>query len=132
MTQWVTTANLLHFASLTGGKWATGAVLQQIGDDKELHPCGYISHTMTPAERYYQVYDRELLAVIRTCQTWRHLLIGSPHPIIVQVDHKNLTYYKQTNKVTPRQAQWLQFLQDFDLFWEYMPGSKLIQADALS
>ena len=70
--------------------------------------------------------------MIHACETWRHLLIGSPHPIIVQVDHKNLTYYKQTNKVTPRQARWLQFLQDFDLFWEYMPGSKLIQADALS
>ena len=45
-------------------KWATGAVLKQIGDDGELHPCGYISHTLTPAERNYQVYDRELLAVV--------------------------------------------------------------------
>jgi hypothetical protein len=31
-------------------KWATGAVLKQLGDDGELHPCGYISHTFTPAE----------------------------------------------------------------------------------
>jgi hypothetical protein len=38
-------------------KWATGAVLKQIGPDRELHPCGYISHTFTAAEWNYQIYD---------------------------------------------------------------------------
>jgi hypothetical protein len=32
----------------------------------------------------------------------------------------------------PRQARWLMKLQPFDMRWEYVPGSKLIQADALS
>ena len=31
-------------------KWATGAVLKQLGEDGEIHPCGYISHTLSPAE----------------------------------------------------------------------------------
>ena len=113
-------------------KWATGAVLKQIGDDGEFHPCGFISHTLTPAERNYQIYDRELLAVIRALETWKYLLMGSPHPIHIHCDHKNLGFYKKTNKVTPRQARWLTFLQDYNLLWEYVPGSKLIQADALS
>src|SRR6266478_2049973 len=113
-------------------KWATGAVLQQLGDDGELHPCGYISHTLTAPERNYQIYDRELLAVIRAIETWRYLLMGSPHPVIIHCDHKNLGFYKQMNKVTPCQAQWLSMLQDYDLLWEYVPGPKLIQADALS
>jgi len=85
-------------------KWATGAVLQQLGDDGELHPCGYISHTLTAPEQNYQIYDCELLAVIRAIETWRYLLMGSPHPVIIHCDHKNLGFYKQTNKVTPRQA----------------------------
>ncbi|ESK82042.1 reverse transcriptase-rnase h-integrase [Moniliophthora roreri MCA 2997] len=38
-------------------KWATGAVLQQKGPDGELHPCGYISHTFTPMERNYEIYN---------------------------------------------------------------------------
>src|SRR6201995_4671104 len=113
-------------------KWAIGAVLKQLGEDGELHPCSYISKTLTPAERNYQIYDRELLAVKEACETWKYVLLGSPHPIIIHCDHKNLGFYKKENKVTPRQARWLYFLQEFDLLWEYVPGSKLIQADALS
>jgi RNase H-like domain found in reverse transcriptase len=42
-------------------KWATGAVLKQLGEDGELHPCRYISKMLTSMERNYQIYDRELL-----------------------------------------------------------------------
>jgi hypothetical protein len=98
----------------------------------EMHPCGFISHTLTPPERNYQIYDRELLAVVRAIETWRYLLLGLPHPVIIHCDHKNLGFYKQTNQVTPQQAQWLSLLQPYDLLWEYIPGPKLIQADTLS
>jgi hypothetical protein len=113
-------------------KWATGAVLEQIGPDGELHPCGYISHTFTAAEWNYQIYDRELLAVIHAFDTWKQLLRGLPHLIIIHCDHKNLGFYKANNKLMPRQAHWLMKLQPFDMRWEYVPGNKLIQADALS
>jgi hypothetical protein len=113
-------------------KWATGAVLKQIGEDGKMHPCGFISHILTPPERNYQIYDRELLAVVQAIETWRYLLLGSPHPVIIHCDHKNLGFYKQTNRVTPQQAQWLSLLQPYDLLWEYIPGPKLIQADTLS
>jgi len=85
-------------------KWAIGAVLKQLGEDGELHPCGYISKTLTPAERNYQIYDRELLAVKEGCKTWKYVLMGSPHPVIIHCDHKNLGFYKKENKVMPRQA----------------------------
>ena len=85
-------------------KWVTGAVLKQLGEDGELHPCRYISHTLTPAEQNYQIYDRELLAVLLAIQTWKYLLMGSAHPVIIHCNHKNLGFYKQTNKVMPRQA----------------------------
>ena len=58
--------------------------------------------------------------------------MGAPHPIIVEIDHMNLGFYKQMNQVTPRQARWLSLLQEYDLLWEYIPGPKLIQGDALS
>src|ERR1700759_2310956 len=113
-------------------KWATGGILKQIGDDGLMHPCGYISHTLMTAERNYQIYDRELLAVIRAIKTWKYLLMGAAHPVIIHCDHKNLTFYKKINEVSPRQARWLSLLQEYDLRWEYVPGTKLIQADALS
>src|SRR6266850_7068103 len=50
----------------------------------------------------------------------------------MQCNHKNLGFYKETNKVTLRQARWLSKLQAFNLLCEYTPGSKVIQANALS
>ena len=112
--------------------WAAGAVLKQRGSDGELHPCGYISHRLSDAEQKYQVYDRELLAIKKAFETWRHLLKGSPHTIIIHCDHKNLSYYKHPQKMTARQSRWWQEISEFDIKLEHVPGSKLIQADALS
>ena len=111
---------------------ATGAVLKQIDDSGALHPCGFISHALTAAEQNYQIYDRELLAIIKGLTTWRHLLHGSPHTIIVHCDHKNLSYYRIAQRLTPRQARWSSFLSEFDLRIEHVPGTKLFEADALS
>ena len=38
-------------------KWAIGGVLKQQFEDGELHPCGYMSHSLTPTEQRWQIYD---------------------------------------------------------------------------
>jgi hypothetical protein len=86
-------------------KWATGAVLRQRDMNGDLKPCGYISHSFTPTERNYDIYDRELLGIIRALETWRHFLEESPHPVTVFSDHKNLTYFKEARKLNRRQAR---------------------------
>lgn len=112
--------------------WAVGTVLRQRGSDGELHPCGYISHRLSDTEQRYQVYDRELLAIKKAFETWKHLLKGSLHMIIVHCDHKNLSYYKHPQKMTARQSCWWQEITKFDIKLEHVPGSKLIQANVLS
>jgi hypothetical protein len=58
-----------------------GAVLSQRNEeDKELHPCAFFSKWFSPAERNYDVGNRELLAVkwlLRGGDTgWRgHLIV---------------------------------------------------------
>ena len=113
-------------------KVATGAVLRQKGPDGLWHPCAYLSKSFTEAERNYQIYDRELLAIIRALEAWRHFLQGSPHPIEILTDHKNLTYFKSAQKVNRRQARWKIFLDSFNYKLKYNPGKELVQADALS
>ena len=85
-------------------KVATGAVLRQQGEDGLWHPCAYLSKSFTPAERNYQIYDRELLAIVRALEAWRHFLQGSPHPTEILSDHKNLTYFRTAQKLNRRQA----------------------------
>ena len=55
-------------ASLT----ASEGVLMQKDLNGDFHPCAYHSATFSPAERNYNIYDRELLAVIQALKEWQH------------------------------------------------------------
>ena len=76
-------------------KYATGAVLTQLDSNGNRHPISFISKTLSPAEHNYEIYDRELLAIIQALEEWQHYIQGSPHTMIVLSDHKNLTYYRE-------------------------------------
>ena len=113
-------------------KYATGGVLMQTDSNGDWHPCSYISSTFSPAERNYDIYDRELLAIIRALKSWRHYLRGAAHQVQVFTDHKNLLYFKEPQKLNRRQARWLLDLAEFDLKLIHVPGKDLSVPDALS
>jgi hypothetical protein len=79
------------------------------------HPCAYISKSFSPAERNYKVYDQELLGIICALREWQHYVQGSPHETIVYSDHKNLTYFRNSQKLNRRQARWSLELSEYDL-----------------
>lgn len=54
-----------------------GAVLsQRSATDDKLHPCAFLSRKLSPAERNYDVGNRELLAIKVALEEWRHWLEG--------------------------------------------------------
>ena len=63
---------------------------------------------------------------------WRHYIQGSGHTTIVFSDHKNLTYFRTAQKLNDRQARWSLYLSEFNIKLIHLPGSKMIQSDALS
>ena len=56
--------------------FAVGAVLLQHKEDSKLHPIGYFLSTLNEAERNYDIYDLELLAIIKALEHWRPYLAG--------------------------------------------------------
>ena len=70
----VTTAPvLMHFdptkkayIETDSSDYITVGVLSQIGDDGELHPVAFYSRKMILAECNYKIYDKELLAIIKS------------------------------------------------------------------
>ena len=82
------------FLECDASDFATGAVLNQKGSDDKLHPVAFLSKTLSPAEKKYDIYDKELLAVIRAFKEWRHLLEGTAIPGKVLTDHKNLECFQ--------------------------------------
>ena len=113
-------------------KYVTGAVLTQLDSNRDHHPISFILKTLSPPERNYEIYDRELSAIIRALKEWRHYIQGSPHTTIVLSDHKNLTYYRKAKKPTRQQARWSLYLSEFNMKLVHTPGRKIVQSDALS
>ena len=89
--------------------FAAGAILLQSDTNGDLHPCAYFSHTFLPTERNYDIYDRELLAVILALTEWHQYVQGTSHPVTIITDHKNLSYIKDPCKLSCRQACWSLF-----------------------
>src|SRR5271168_1993349 len=111
--------------------YATGAVLAQLEDDNLWHPVAYLSKSLAEAERNYDIHDKELLAIIRSLDAWRHYLEGCKHKIKIWTDHRNLEYFQKAQNLSRRQARGAQFLTRFDFSLEHKPG-KTNKADGLS
>lgn len=113
-------------------KVASGAILLQHDDNGELKPCGFLSKAFNPTEQRYEIYDRELLAIIRGLQAFRHYLEGSPHIVLIRCDHKNLTFFRHAQRLRPRQFRWHLELSMYNIKITHTPGKKMAMADALS
>ncbi|CAJ0957887.1 unnamed protein product, partial [Ranitomeya imitator] len=106
---------------------------KESSDGSVMKPCAFFSRKFSPAERNYDVGNRELLAMKWAFEEWRHWLEGAKHHVVVLTDHKNLTYLESAKRLNPRQARWsLFFFSRFDFVVSYLPGSKNVKADALS
>ena len=110
---------------------AIGAVLAQLGqEDRVLHPVAFESQKLREAERNYPVHELELLAVVHALHVWRVYLLGRHFKVVM--DHHSLTFLQTQPTLSKRQAQWVEFLQEFDFEIVYKPGSSNQVADALS
>ncbi|KAL0168445.1 hypothetical protein M9458_036667, partial [Cirrhinus mrigala] len=136
-----TTAPILHhpdperpfIVEVDASSTGVGAVLsQRQGEPGKTFPCAYFSHKLTPAERNYDVGNRELLAIKLALEEWRHWLEGAKHPFTVLTNHKNLEYLRSAKLLNHRQARWSLFFTRFDFQVTYRPGSQNTKADTLS
>jgi len=57
--------------------FATGGVLSIKCEDNKWRPVAYISKLLNETERNYEIHNKEMLAVIRCLEAWRHFLEGS-------------------------------------------------------
>jgi len=113
--------------------FATGAVLsQQSPVDDKWHPIAYYSKSLSVVERNYEIHDKEMLAIIRALEDWRHFLEGAHHKFEIWTDHKNLEYFMTAKKLNRRQARWSLYLSRFDFAMHHRPGRSMGKSDALS
>ena len=123
--------NKQYIVDTDASLFAVGATISQDFPDGR-HPVAYFSKSLLDAERNYDIYDRELLAIIYALKTFRYLLLGAQKQFIIRCDHKNLTYFKSPQKISTRQARWNELLQDYNFKLIHFPGKSNTIADLLS
>ena len=112
--------------------YVSGGILSQYDENGVLHPVAYFSKKHNPAKCNYEIYDKELMAIIRAFKEWRPELEGSTYPIDVITDHKNLEYFIFTKQLSRRQAHWSEFLSCFNYHITYCPGKAGGKPNALT
>jgi hypothetical protein len=81
----------------------TGAVLSQEQQGK-WHPVAFMSKSLLDAEKNYEIYNKELLAIVKALKAWRQYLIHANQQFEVWTDHENLKYFREPQKLNARQA----------------------------
>jgi hypothetical protein len=94
--------------------YVSAGVLSQFDDEGVLLPVAFFSKKQSPAECNYEIYDEELMAIVRAFEEWRPELQSVGNPVNVLPDPKNLEYFTTTKLLDRRQARWSQFLSQFN------------------
>jgi len=79
--------------------YATCRVLLVRGEDRRWRPVAFIFKLLNNMERNYEIHDKEMLAVIRCLEAWRHFLEGARTKFKIWIDHKNLEYFMSNQKL---------------------------------
>ena len=112
--------------------YVSAGVLSQPDDNGVLRPVAFFSKKNSPAECNYEIYDKDLLAIVRSFEEWRPHLIGAAMPIRVLMDQKNLEYFTTKRQLNQQQVRWSGFMVQFPWYAEYCPGRLGGKPDALT
>jgi hypothetical protein len=108
--------------------------LSQLDEFGVLRPVAFFSRKMNPQECNYEIYDKELLAIVKAFEEWRPGLAGTDpaKSVTVYSDHRALEYFMTTRVLNRRQARWSEFLSEFQFKIEYRPGRQGANPDSLT
>ena len=79
--------------------FATEGVLSMKCEDEKWRPVAYISKSLNEAERNYEIHDKEMLVIIWCLEAWRHFLERAKDWFEILIDHKNLEYFINAQKL---------------------------------
>ncbi len=67
-----------------------GGTLSQYSDDRVLYPVAYFLAKHSVQEYNYNIYNKELLTVVKALEEWKPELEGTREQFTVVTDYRNL------------------------------------------
>ena len=118
-----------------GSQYAGGGVIKQLApDNKSERVILFDSFMLSPAERRYGTYKKELCVIIHMLDKW-HCYLGGIRPTVMRTDQRPLLGFQDSagkGQVDGIYARWAEMLERSNIVWEYIPGRKNKGADAMS
>jgi len=105
---------------------ALGAVVSQ--DDG---PIAYLSKTFLSAEQKWSTYEKEMFVVIYALKKF-YYYFNTQQPVEIITDNAAVSWIQKQAHLTPKQARWIQLLEEFNYTIQYRLGAENKVADALS
>ena len=81
-------------------EFTVGGVISVKCDDGKFRPVTYMSHSMTPPKQNYPIHDKEMLAIIKATEAWRHYLEATPYAFEIHTNHNNLLYFTKSQNLS--------------------------------
>ena len=89
----------------------------------------YVSKTFNEAQENYSTIDKELIAMVFSCEKFMPYILGSH--VIIHTDHVVIKYLMAKKETKPRLIRWVLLLQEFDLEINDKKGRDNVIADNL-
>ena len=122
--------NLETILETDASNWCIEGALLQYQPDSLLCPCTFFSKKNLPAECNYEIYDKKMLVIVHCLKAWDTEL-HSVSKFSIQMNHKNLKYFMNIQKLTEWQMRWSLILSKYNFTIEYVTGKSNVWADAL-
>ena len=92
----------------------------------------YYNRKLILVELNYNIYNKELLAIIIVLKEQRAFLQGIIDLFIIKPDYKNLIRFLTTKELNQRQVKWIEILAEYYFKIKYIKGINNIKVDALN
>ena len=92
--------------------FAMGAVLGQ-RREKMFRPLYYANKTLNDAQEHYMTIEKEILAVVYSCDKFKLYILGSK--VNLFTDHATIRYLMTLKEAKPRLIRWVLLLQEFNI-----------------
>jgi len=79
--------------------YAMGEVLLMECEDGLWRLVAFLSKSLNKMERNYKIHNKEMLAIIRSLESWRYLLDEAQSKFEIWTDHKSLEYFIKAQKL---------------------------------
>ena len=108
-------------------------ILSQKELDELFYFVTYMFKIMFSAECNYEIYDKELLIIVRVFEKWHSKCVEILMKEFIRVinDHRNLEHFMTIKQFNRRQARWTEFLFEFNFKIKYRSDIQETKLDNL-